>query len=418
MSFNTSITGLNAAQKDLDVTSNNIANANSTGFKSSRAQFGDIYAVSAYGNSKTATGQGVLTEAVQQQFTQGSLQFTNNSLDLAISGQGFFAFQPTLDSQQSVYSRAGALGVNKDGFIVNTNGQYLKALPVSVNGSLQSTSLASAKPVQLPVAAGAPKATTLVTQSFNLPASATVPTVTPFNLTQATPDPSSYTQANSQQVYDSLGNTHTLTSYYVKTANPNEWNIYYQVDTQTPIQGPSTITFNANGQLPTTPAPFNVTATAASLGTGAAPLSINVQTQGDSTQYNAPFNMAAQSQDGNTTGQLTGVSVGSNGLIQASYSNGQNIPLGMVALANFSNPQGLKQIGNNSWAESVDSGAPNAGQPGTGTFGLIQGGALEQSNVDLTQQLVNLITAQRNFQANAQAIQTDKTATDAVINIR
>ena len=417
MSFNTSITGLNAAQKDLDVTSNNIANANSTGFKQSRAQFGDIYAVSAYGNSKTATGQGVLTEAVQQQFTQGSLQFTNNSLDLAISGQGFFAFQPTIDSQQSVYSRAGALGVNKDGFIVNASGQYLKALPVTANGSLKSTSLASASPIQLPVAAGAPVATTTVTQSFNLPASATAPTVA-FDPTQATPDPASYTQANSQQVYDSLGNTHTLTSYYVKTANPNEWNVYYQVDTQTPSQGPSTLTFDANGQLPTTPAPFTVTATAASLGTGAAPLSVSVQTLGDATQYNAPFNMAAQSQNGNTTGQLTGISVGSNGLIQASYTNGQNVALGMVALVSFSDPQALKQVGNNSWAQTVDSGNPIVGQPGTGSLGAIQGGALEQSNVDLTQQLVNLITAQRNFQANAQAIQTDKTATDAVMNIR
>lgn len=417
MSFNTSITGLNAAQKDLDVTSNNIANANSTGFKQSRAQFGDIYAVSAYGNSKTATGQGVLTEAVQQQFTQGSLQFTNNSLDLAISGQGFFAFQPTLDSQQAVYSRAGALGVNKDGFIVNTSGQFLKALPVNANGTLQSTSLASASPIQLPVAAGAPTATTTVTQSFNLPANATAPTVA-FDPTQATPDPASYTQANSQQVYDSLGNTHTLTSYYVKTANPNEWNVYYQVDTQTPSQGPSTLTFDANGQLPTTPAPFTVTATSASLGTGAAPLSVSVQTLGDATQYNAPFNMAAQSQNGNTTGQLTGISVGSNGLIQASYTNGQNVALGMVTLVSFSAPQALKQVGNNSWAQTVDSGNPIVGQPGTGSLGAIQGGALEQSNVDLTQQLVNLITAQRNFQANAQAIQTDKTATDAVMNIR
>ncbi|WP_407275321.1 flagellar hook protein FlgE [Halothiobacillus sp. DCM-1] len=417
MSFNTSITGINAAQKDLDVTSNNIANANSTGFKSSRAQFGDIYAVSAYGNSKTATGQGVLTEAVQQQFTQGSLQFTNNSLDLAISGQGFFAFQPTLDSQQSVYSRAGAMGVNKDGFIVNAEGQYLKALPVNTNGTLKSTSLASAAPIQLPVAAGAPQATTTVTQSFNLPASATAPTVA-FDPTQATPDPASYTQANSQQVYDSLGNTHTLTSYYVKTANPNEWNVYYQLDTQTPIQGPSTLTFNANGQLPTAPTPYNVTATAASLGTGAAPLSIAVTTQPDSTQYNAPFNMAAQSQNGNTTGQLTGISVGSNGLIQASYSNGQSISLGAVALVNFSAPQSLKQVGNNSWIETVDSGTPNVGQPGTGTFGQIQGGALEQSNVNITQELVNLITAQRNFQANAQAIQVDKTASDSVLQIR
>lgn len=417
MSFNTSISGLNAAQKDLAVTSNNIANANSTGFKQSRAEFGDIYAVSAYGNSKTATGQGVLTEAVSQQFSQGNLQFTNNSLDLAISGQGFFAFQSALDAVDTIYSRAGALGVNKDGFVVNSTGQFLKALPVNADGSLKSSSLSSAAPVQLPVAAGAPKATTTVTQSFNLPANATTPAVA-FNTAQATPDPASYTQANSQQVFDSLGNTHTMTSYYVKTANPNEWSIYYQVDTQTPIQGPQTLTFDNNGKLPATPAPFTVTASAASLGTGASALSMNVGITGDSTQYNAPFNMAAQTQDGNTTGQLTGVSVGSDGLIQASYSNGQSVALGKVAMVNFRNPQALKQVGNNSWRETVDSGGPLVGQAGTGTYGVIQGGALEQSNVDLTQELVNLITAQRDFQANAQAIQTNKAVSDAIMQIR
>lgn len=417
MSFNTSLSGLNAASKDLAVISNNVANANSTGFKKSRAEFGDIYAVSAYGNSKTATGQGVLTEAVSQQFTQGNIQFTDNSLDLAISGQGFFAFQPALDSSETIYSRAGALGVNKDGFIVNSAGQYLRALPVSSDGTLQSTSLATAKPLQLPVAAGAPKATQNANMSFNLPASAQTP-ATPFDTTASSPDPSTYNQANSIQVYDSLGNSHTMTSYYVKTSNPNEWNIYYQIDSQTPIQGPQTITFNSAGQLNSAPAPFTVTATAASLGTGAADMSIAVQIAGDSTQYNAPFNMAQQTQDGNTTGQLTGISVGTDGLVRASYTNGQSVALGMVALVNFRNPQGLKQVGDNSWVETIDSGSPLVGQAGTGTFGKIQGGALESSNVDLTQELVNMITAQRNYQANAKAIQTDKTLSDTIIGIR
>jgi len=417
MSFNTSISGLNAANKDLSVISNNIANANSTGFKSSRAQFGDIYAVSAFGNSKTATGQGVLTQTVSQQFTQGNIQFTSNSLDLAISGQGFFAFQPALDNNQTIYSRAGALGVNKDGFIVNSSGQYLRALPVSSDGTLQSTSLATARPLQLPIAAGAPKATQNVSLSFNLPANVTQPAVA-FDTTAASPDPASYNQANSIQVYDSLGNSHTMTSYYVKTANPNEWNIYYQLDQQTPTQGPQTITFNSSGQLSATPAPFPTSWTAASLANGASNLNISVGVAGDSTQYNAPFNMAQQTQDGNTTGQLTGISVGTDGLVRASYTNGQSIALGNVALVNFRNPQGLKQVGDNSWIETIDSGSALVGQAGTGTFGKIQGGALEASNVDLTQQLVNMITAQRNYQANAKAIQTDKTLSDTIINIR
>lgn len=416
MSFNTSISGLNAANKDLSVISNNVANANSTGFKSSRAQFGDIYAVSAYGNSKTATGQGVLTQVVSQQFTQGNIQFTNNALDLAVSGQGFFAFQPALDNSQTIYSRAGALGVNKDGFIVNTSGQYLRALPVSSDGTLQSTSLATARPLKLPIAAGAPKATQNVSLSFNLPANVNPPAVA-FDPTAASPDPASYNNANSIQVYDSLGNSHTMTSYYVKSA-PNQWNVYYQLDQLTPIQGPQAITYNSSGQLSATPTPYPVSWSAAALANGASTLSFNVGITGDSTQYNAPFNMAQQTQDGNTTGQLTGISVGTDGLVRASYTNGQSVALGMVALVDFRNPQGLKQVGDNSWAETIDSGGPLVGQAGTGTFGKIQGGALEASNVDLTQELVNMITAQRNYQANAKAIQTDKTLSDTIINIR
>ncbi|MCL7751544.1 flagellar hook protein FlgE [Guyparkeria hydrothermalis] len=416
MSFNTSISGLNAAQKDLNVTSNNIANAKSTGFKKSRAEFGDIYAVSAFGNSKTAVGQGVINQAVTQQFAQGNLEFTDNSLDLAISGQGFFAFQPSLDSSESVFSRAGALGVNKNGYLVNQAGEFLKALPVNENGTLQSTSLATSSPVQLPVAAGAPQATTEGSLSLNLPAGAETPPVTTFD----PDDPDSYNQANSQRIYDSLGNPHTLTSYFVKTGNPNEWDVYYQIDDQ-PVADMTqqTVTFNTDGSFDTASAnPVTVTETGANLGTGAGDLSIDMTFRTDSTQYNGPFNVADQSADGNTTGQLTGISVGTDGLIRASYTNGESIPLGKVALVDFRNPQGLKQVGDNQWIESIDSGEPLAGEAGTGTFGAIQGGALEASNVDLTSELVNLITAQRNFQANSRAIEANKTLSDTIIGIR
>lgn len=420
MSFNTSISGLNAAQKDLSVTGNNIANAKSTGFKKSRAEFGDIYAVSAFGNSKTAVGQGVINQAVTQQFSQGNLEFTDNSLDLAISGQGFFAFQPSLDSNESVFSRAGALGVNKDGYLVNQAGEFLKALPVNENGTLQSTSLATSEAVQLPVAAGAPQATTKASLSLNLPAGAETPTVTTF----APDTPDSYNQANSQRIYDSLGNPTTLTSYFVKqdpATNPdNQWEIYYQIDDQ-PVADMTTqtVTFNTDGSFDSASAnPVAVTETGANLGTGAGDLNIEMTFRSDSTQYNGPFNVADQSADGNTTGQLTGISVGTDGLVRASYTNGENIALGKVALVDFRNPQGLKQVGDNQWIESIDSGEPLAGQAGTGTFGAIQGGALETSNTDLTQELVNLITAQRNFQANSRAIEANKTLSDTIIGIR
>ena len=416
MSFNTSISGLNAAQKDLNVTSNNIANAKSTGFKKSRAEFGDIYAVSAFGNSKTAVGQGVLNQAVTQQFSQGNLEFTDNSLDLAISGQGFFAFQKALDNSESVFTRAGALGVDKNGYLVNQSGEFLQALPVNENGTLQSTSLATASPVQLPVAAGAPQATSEASLSVNLPAGADTPPVTTFD----PDDPDSYNQANSQRIYDSLGNPHTLTSYFIKTGTPNEWDVYYQIDDQAVgAMTQQTVTFNTDGSFNTASAnPVTVTETGANLGTGAGDLSIDMTFRTDSTQYNGPFNIADQSADGNTTGQLTGISVGTDGLIRASYTNGETIPLGKVALVDFRNPQGLKQVGDNSWIESIDSGEPLGGEAGTGTFGAIQGGALEASNVDLTAELVNLITAQRNFQANSRAIEANKTLSDTIIGIR
>ncbi|MDG4867168.1 flagellar hook protein FlgE [Guyparkeria sp. 1SP6A2] len=450
MSFNTSISGLNAAQKDLSVTGNNIANAKSTGFKKSRAEFGDIYAVSAFGNSKTAVGQGVINQAVTQQFSQGNLEFTDNSLDLAISGQGFFAFQPSLDNAESVFSRAGALGVNKDGYLVNQAGEYLKALPVNENGTLQSTSLATSSPVQLPVAAGAPQATTEASLSLNLPAGVDAPPAinndgTGFDAG----DPDSYNQANSQRVYDSLGNPHTLTSYFVKQpplvadgtggtraydpdpagagdvpsdiVNENTWDVHYQIDDQDFTDMSSqVVAFDSSGSFQSSsPAnPILVSELGANLGTGAGDLNVSMTFRQDSTQYNGPFNVADQSADGNTTGQLTGISVGTDGLIRASYTNGESIPLGKVALVDFRNPQGLKQVGDNQWIESIDSGEPLAGEAGTGTFGSIQGGALETSNTDLTQELVNLITAQRNFQANSRAIEANKTLSDTIIGIR
>ncbi len=427
MAFNTSLSGLNAASKDLNVTSNNIANANSTGFKKSRAEFGDIYAVTALGASKTATGQGALTQMVRQIYTQGTLDFTDNSLDLAISGQGYFAFQPNLSSGETVYSRAGALGVDKNGYVVNSAGQMLKVLPVnSTSGAVTSTSLATAIPLQLPAGAGQPVATMNVQASFNLPSTATTPSITPFDTTTEVPpgsgnfvpNPLSYNQATSVQIFDSLGNAHLLTMYFVKTGD-NAWEMHTQVDNMQPDihGGPQPLTFETDGTI-TSPASFQLTVPTVDLATGAADLSFYVNIPDTTTQFNAPFQLYDLNQDGQAPGRLSGLSIGQDGLVQASYTNGSYLYLGKVALVDFRNPNGLKQIGNNSWIETVESGTPLVGEPGTGSFGVIQSGALEASNVDLTAELVKLIVAQRNFQANAKAIEADKAITDTIINIR
>jgi flagellar hook protein FlgE len=426
MSFNTSLTGLNAASKDLSVTSNNIANANSTGFKKSRSEFGDIYAVSAFGASKTATGQGTATQIVRQVFGQGTLNFTDNTLDLAISGQGFFAFQPNLTSTEIVYTRAGALGVNKDGFVVNSSGQYLKVLPVDPQtGAVQSTSLATSIPLQLPAGAGQPVPTSNVNASFNLPATASTPATTPFAFAE-TPagsgkykaDPTSYNQATSVQVFDSLGNAHLVTMYFVKTGS-NNWEVHTQFDEQQPDKhgGPQTINFGTDGKI-SAASSFSLTVSAGDLNNGAADLTFNINIPATATQYNSPFQIYDLNQDGQAPGRLSGLSIGEDGLVRATYTNGSTMSLGKVALVDFKNPNGLKQIGNNSWIETVDSGAPLVGEAGTGSFGKIQSGALEASTVDLTAELVNLIVAQRNFQANAKAIEANKALSDTIINIR
>jgi flagellar hook protein FlgE len=427
MSFNTSLSGLNAASKDLGVTSNNIANANSTGFKKSRAEFGDIYAVSAFGNSKTATGQGVTTQAVSQQFVQGNLQFTDSGLDLAITGNGFFAVAPNLTNMEFQYTRSGAFGINKDGYVVNNSGQYLMTLPVNQDGTVSSTSLSTAQPLLVPASSGVPRATTEVELGINLPADAASLTVDNFDPTE----PTTYTNSTSVTIYDSLGESHILTTYFVKDdAVTNQWAVFQFIDgQQLDLAAPAgttgagyqyaTMSFNNDGTLSATN-PAAITSQPFSLSNGANPLNLTLDlANNDPTQFaNLGFVVNKLSQDGSTTGRLSGLSIGEDGLVRANYSNGDSEALGKVLMADFRNPQGLKQIGNNAWVETIDSGTPLVGEAGTGRFGLIQSGALEASNVDLTAELVNLITAQRNFQANAKAIEANKALSDTIINIR
>jgi flagellar hook protein FlgE len=406
MSFRISLSGMNAASADLNITSNNIANANTSGFKQSRAEFADVFAVSAYGLSSNAVGTGARLQRVAQQFGQGNVDFTGKSLDMALSGQGFF----TLSGNGAMsYSRAGNFGADREGYVVNPAGQRLQVfLP---NGDGNGFDTGRMGDLQLATGDSPPLATGKVEVGLNLPGNATAPTVAPFDAN----DPSTYNHTTSLTVYDSLGAPHSQSMYFVKTANPNEWQLHTQVDGND-VGAAQTLQYSATGAL-TSPATGSIALPAYTPPGGAAPMTVSLQL-GTSTQYGNAFGVSALVQDGHATGRLSTIEVSPEGVVNARYSNGESIPLGQVALTNFANPQGLQPIGDNGWAETYASGEARRGAAGSAEFGLVQGGALEASNVDLTEQLVNMITAQRNFQANAQMIQTQDQITQTVINLR
>ncbi len=403
MPFNIALSGLNAAASDLEATANNIANVNTTGFKSSRAEFADIFASSGLGVSTTQNGNGVRLASVSQQFAQGNLQYTNNSLDLAATGQGFFTIR---NGAGYAYTRAGDFSLNKDGYVVNPTGGKLQVFPPTTTGSFDTSTTTD---LQMVSGTGAPQATATATLDLNLPASAVPPTTTTFSAT----DPTSYNNATSFTAYDSLGATHSGTVYFINTA-PDAWQARLFID-GTAVGTPQALTFSTTGTL-ATPASGTLTFGAYAV-PGANPLNVSLA-MGSSTQYGNTFNVTSITQDGFSEGKLSGISVDPTGVVSAQYSNGQSRSLGQIALTNFRNPQGLQKLGNTQWGETFDSGQAVRGTAGTGDFGQLQSGALETSNVDLTAQLVNMIQAQRNYQANAQVISTDDRITQAIINIR
>jgi flagellar hook protein FlgE len=409
MSFGIALSGLNAAQTDLNVTANNIANSATNGFKQSRSEFAELFAVSPQGVSRNQFGNGVKVAAVAQQFTQGNINTTNNSLDLAMSGQGFFVLS---DAGATAYTRAGAFQVDNAGYVVNSQNQRLQVYPPSTNGTYNTSTSGD---LRLVTSESPPQATTSVETVFNLPANSTPPTTVPFDPA----DPNSYNEARSVTIYDSLGAAHTASLYWTKTANPNEWSMNVYVDGNA-VGGAQTLQYSNTGVL-TSPVNGQIALpaydAAAGLATGAAPIQLTFDV-GRSTQYGDSFGMTSSTQDGFTTGRLIGIDIDSTGVVQARFTNGRSTSLGQVVVANFSNPQGLQQLGNTNWSETNASGQPLYGQAGGSGYGLIQSGALEASNVDITAQLVNMITAQRNFQANAQMIQTADQVTQTIINIR
>ena len=440
MSFNVALSGLNAAQRDLDVTSNNIANVNTTGFKESRAEFVDVYASSLLAASNTKAGDGVLTADVAQQFSQGSIRFTNNALDLAITGNGFFATVPELDSLERSYTRAGEFKLNADNFIVNSNGDYLLGFDVNADGSSASVALSTASPIQIPTASGAPQQTSQVDIRMNLPAG---DAINPFAFDPT--DPLTYNHSTSVTVFDSLGESHVQT-YYFRKAAANEWDMYTAVDgTLVNIQdtgtgtgsvagsayvpGTAKLIFSSGGDfegqypdvIETDPL------TAGILVNGADPtqtlitdfnIDITGPNSNEPTQFASNFEVTSLEQDGLAVGRLTGLDIDADGLIRATYSNGTSEPLSRVTLVNFANNQGLTQVGNTSWKESLVSGEALAGEAGSGTFGTINSSALEQSNVNLTSELIDLISAQRNFQANSRSLEVDNQLNQTILQIR
>ena len=404
MPFQIALSGLNSANSDLDITANNIANVNTTGFKRSRGNFAELFATGLQSVSSQASGLGSRLATVQQEFSQGSIDFTSSNLDLAIVGDGFFTLS---GGGELSYSRAGAFQVDRDGFIVNSGGRRLQVYPATANGFNTGT----LSDLQLSNADNPPGATTTVDSALNLPADAQPPAVTPVDPA----DPDSFNHSTSLTVFDSLGAEHQATYYFAKTANPNEWEASLYID-GTAVGTAQTLAFDANGAL-TTPAAGEITFPAFTPGNGADDITLTTDFS-DVTQFGDQFAVSNLTQDGFANGRLTGIEISDEGIVFARFTNGQSEALGKVALANFANPQGLENLGDTEFGETFDSGQAQLGEAGTSNFGVLQSGALEASNVDLTAELVNMITAQRNFQANAQMISTADQIAQTVINIR
>ncbi|MFT6624098.1 MAG: flagellar hook protein FlgE [Cycloclasticus sp.] len=429
MSFRTSLSGLDAASTDLSVVGNNIANSSTTGFKESRAEFVDVFATTFTGVSGNTPGSGVRVSNIAQQFSQGSIEFTASNLDLAVNGEGFFIVD---DDGAQAFTRAGSFSTNRDGFVVDSSGRELQIFPPNSNGTFNTGALSS---LELSTSDSAPAATTNVVPTLNLNAQETIPTnyttfpidPTEFNVLDA----DTFNSSTSTTVYDSLGNDFPATMYFV-ASNPaaNEWQVRTFVDGDPLTIGGAddffTMTFDGLGSFqditvgtttPVTTTNSNIAFDGVNLGNGASNLTINFD-YADTTQYGGGFAVNGLSQDGFASGRLSGIEIDQTGVVFARFTNGQSDLLGQVALATFPNSQGLRQLGDTSWGETFSSGDKIIGSAGTAGFGSMQSGALEASNVDIATQLVNLITSQRNFQANAQAISTQDTIQQAIINIR
>lgn len=436
MGFQQGLSGLNAAAKNLDVIGNNISNTSTVGFKASRAEFQDLYAAALNGAGVGQIGIGVTLGAVAQQFTQGNISTTENPLDLAINGPGFFQMSDGVNP--TMYSRNGQFKISREGFIVNNDGLKLLGYPADGTGVIQP---GIAAPLQLPTAGIAPQRTNDIKLEFNV--DSRVPITLPAAGGVILNDPTTYNNATSLSVYDTKGQDTALTLYFQKasvdaTTGDTTWNVYatangtpVAVDSAgnaitldpngNPQQPWTTIVFPRNGGNPTTPAGLLNLDVPVSVNSQGAPAldipGIQVDLRG-ANENASPFAVTNLLQDGYAPGQLSGILVESNGIVTARYSNGQSKPAGQIEMASFRNPQGLQPLGGNTWSRTFASGDAVLGTPAVGNFGKLQSGALEDSNTDLTLELVNMVTAQRVYQANAQTIRTQDQILQTIVQLR
>jgi len=423
MSFDQGLSGLAASSEQLSVIGNNIANASTVGYKSSDIQFADVYANSLGGGGASPVGIGVSSAAVAQQFTQGSIATDTNPLDIAINGNGFFQLST---NGTTSYTRNGQFHLDATGAIVTANGSNLQGYNANASGVLNTGA-----PTNLMINAAnlPPKITTTVATELNLDSTSPVLTDAGFSPTS----PSTYTYSSSVTVYDSLGNSHALQTYYVNNGQTllpgsadNTWSVFATLDGN--VVGPAlpapsaTLAFSTAGTLdaaqtvPVTAPPFSV-AVPITLANGAANMNVAISYTG-TTQFGTTSGVNSQVQNGYASGELTQFSAGASGIITGTYSNGQTQTLGQVVLDNFVNPGGLANAGNNQWYSTAASGSALLGTPGTGSLGVLQSSAVENSTTDLTSELVNMITAQQNYQANAQTIKSQDQIMQTLVTLR
>lgn len=392
MSFNIATTGLNAVTEQLNAISNNIANSGTVGFKSGRAEFSALYAES--------QPLGVGVSGVTQSITKGgSIASTGNALDLAINGNGFFVVRDSAGT--TAYSRAGYFGTDSSGNLINNLGMYLQGYPVDANGQLQVGTVGN-----LTISSGSipAKATDSLDFTANLDANADVPENDTFD----PKDNTSYNNSYTTQIFDSLGREHTLNQYFVKK-DDNTWEVHYYMDDSEIPNSTQEMTFSEQGVLTK---PTNLTSLNIDI-PGAAGLSIDLSYNG-TTQYGSDFSVSKNQGSGYASGERTGQAIDSDGSVYATFSNGERMLQGQLVLADFANANGLQSQDGTTWTQTASSGAPLTGAPGTGLLGSITAGALEQSNVDLTSELVGLMTAQRNYQANTKVISTNDSMMNAL----
>jgi flagellar hook protein FlgE len=420
MGFQQGLSGLNATAKALDSVGNNIANSGTVGFKSATTAFADVFAASLGGGGQV--GIGTQIAAINQQFTQGNITVTNNPLDLAINGQGFYRMN---NNGTITWTRNGQFNLDKDGYVVNASGYRLTGYLANASNVIVPSTPAD---IFINTSDLQPQPTGATGLGVKIGLNLDSREIYPGGPAPAPPlafdfnDPTTYNSSTSATVYDALGNPHLLSLFFVKdSATPNTWALYTSLDgddgTLSQTTGPDLVDFTPTGGLQTPAAPGTISLSFPIFSGATDPLAFDLNLTG-STQYGNIFGVNSISQDGYTSGRLAGLSVASDGTVQGRYSNGQTRDLAQVVLGNFTNPNGLSSLGNNQWAETADSGQPLIGVPGSGSLGVITSAAVEESNVDLTKELVDMITQQRAYQANAQTIKTQDQILQTLVNLR